>query len=212
MITPEMIIPFNEALANKRALLRVKKEELARKESTLTALQNEQLILEEVNTFFASVIKEKITETKYKLESLVNQGLEFVFTDNKIFITIDSEFKNNKTIFTLSINKEGVNKGRAEDYGGGVLAVVAFLLKIAAIIITGTKRLMIDDEGLTFLSERYQRPVSVFIKKICEQLDFNIVMITHQQQLAKEADNIYRAKGNPAKGITFERITNDEVV
>lgn len=155
-------------------------------------LSNKVNLLQEVNKFFADTISHKIVDTKIALENLVNQGLSYVFGDS-IKIEIQSVFKNNKTQFALSVVKDKVNKGRAEDFGGGVLAVIAFLLKVSAVIITKTERFMIFDESLTFVSVEYQEPLSKFISKLCEQMGFDIVLISHQPKLSTFADVVYNA-------------------
>lgn len=164
----------------------------------------EAQILEQVNVFLASQIKEKVGETKYKLESLVNQGLSYVF-GNDLRIAIESAFKNNKTVFSLNIIKDGLSEGRASSFGGGVLAVVAILLRVSAIIITNSERFIFLDESSNFVSAQYQPALGNFLKQICGQLGFTIVLISHQETINQSADISYTAQGDPVDGIKFVR-------
>lgn len=178
-------------------------EQLITKQETLS---KEQIILDQVNQFLASAIQEKVTTTKHQLEDLVNQGLQYIFTESSISIRIDSSFKNNKTVFSLKINKDNLNSGRAEDFGGGVLAVVSFLLKICSVIITNTERFILFDESLSFISKEYEERTSQFIAKICEQLNFDIALVTHKEGITKYAHTAYEAQGNPLSGTVFKSI------
>lgn len=164
----------------------------------------EAQILEQVNVFLASQIKEKVGETKYKLESLVNQGLSYIF-GNDLRIAIESAFKNNKTVFSLNIIKDGLSEGRASSFGGGVLAVVAILLRVSAIIITNKERFIFLDESSNFVSAQYQPALGNFLKQICGQLGFTIVLISHQETINQSADISYTAQGDPVDGIKFVR-------
>lgn len=196
---------YQTQLTQHRARVEILTQELdslrKRKQSTEESLA----ILEQVNLFLASAVKDKINSTKHQLESLVNHGLQYIFNED-IRIEIASDFKNNKTIFSLRVLKGNLNTGRTEDFGGGVLAVIAFLLKVSATLITKTERLLVFDESLTFVSAEYQEALSQFIHQICQQLDFTIILIAHQPLLAKHADTIYQVQGTPHEGIHFKRI------
>ena len=185
-------------------------ESISSLESELQQKQQDTEILEIVNRFLSDQIAEKITETKYKLQSLVNQGLEYVFPHSNITIEIESTFKFNKTQFSLIINKDKVNSGRLDAFGGGVLSVIALLLRISAIIITSSERLVFLDESLAFLSKQYQALISKFLKQISRQLGFTIILIAHQEDLSIYADTIIEAQGDPKTGITFE--TKDSIL
>lgn len=177
--------------------------------SKISELEKELEILETVNLFLSEQIKYKMTDTKYKLESLVNQGLSYIFGEH-IRIVIDSSYKNNKTVFSLRIHKENINSGLADSFGGGVLAVVASLLKISAVLISGKEKLLVFDESLAFVSEEYQGRMSVFLNRICEQMGFTIILIAHQPKLTEYAHKIYRAVGEPEIGISFKEIKSEE--
>lgn len=201
-----MLETLRQKLNKKEALLEVLENDTEKLKQELAQSNTETHILEQVNVFLASQIQEKVGETKYKLESLVNQGLDYVF-DSGVKIQIESAFKNNKTVFTLNIVKDGLNDGRANSFGGGVLAVVAVLLRVSAILITGTQRFIFLDESTNFVSAQYQPKLSHFLKQVCKQLDFTIILISHQEAINKAADIVYMVGGTPAEGITFNKGT-----
>lgn len=200
---------IQQQLAKHEALLELTAKEVAKLKQDIAHTTQEVAILEQVNKFLASQIQQKVGETKHQLESLVNQGLEYVFGTG-IRIVIESSFKNNKTQFTLNIKKDGVNEGRMDSFGGGVLAVIAVLLRVSAIIITKTERFIFFDESTNFVSAQYQPALGNFLKQICSQLDFTIVLISHQETINKSADHTYLADGDPREGITFRKITQQD--
>lgn len=198
-----MLETLQQKLYKQEAMLEVLDKDCKALEARIAQDNAEVYILEQVNVFLASQIQEKVGETKYKLESLVNQGLEYIF-GNGTKIVIESAFKNNKTIFSLNIVKDGLNEGRASSFGGGVLAVVAVLLRVSVILISKVERFIFLDESLNFVSIHYQEKLSHFLKQVCKSLDFDIVLISHQETLNKHADIVYRAEGNPADGIKIK--------
>lgn len=195
---------LRQQLTRNEALLELQQKELQRLETQADHLFSEFIILSQVNIFLASQIHQKASETKYQLESLVNQGLAYIFGDH-VRIQIESTFKNNKTIFSLNIIKNGVNEGRADSFGGGLLSVIAVLLRVSAIVVTGAQRFIFLDESTNFVSAQYQPALGNFLKQICNQLDFVIVLISHQETITQSADQVYIVNGDPAQGITFTR-------
>lgn len=200
---------LNSKVKELEVKLNLRKKDRDNAVSKISELQKELEILETVNVFLSEQIKHKMTDTKYKLESLVNQGLSYIFGD-KIKIIIDSSFKNNKTVFSLRITKDKVNTGLADSFGGGVLAVVASLLKISSVLISGKEKFLIMDESLAFVSEEYQEKMSMFLNQICNQMSFTIVLIAHQPKLVSFSNKIYKASGDPINGIYFKEIENRE--
>lgn len=203
------VAELNSRVSELKALLSVQSKDIQSLQKKTENLKLELSILEQVNTFLASQIQEKVVSVKHQLESLVNQGLKYVFSED-IRLEIKSDFKNNKTVFSLNILKEGLNEGQADAFGGGVLSIIALLLRISSIIITNTERFIVLDESLAFLSKQYQASISQFLQKVCEQLDFTIILVAHQQDLAQHADNIYQVQGNPRTGISFKKISYED--
>lgn len=206
-MTPQQL---DDKVKEQEVTLSLLDKQIKQSQDKLNQLQRESEILNQVNIFFSSQINLKILDTKHKIETLVNQGLGYIFKDD-IKIRIDSAFKNNKTVFSLRVSKAGLNEGVSESFGGGVLAVVAVLLKVSAILLTKTERLLVMDEALTFVSKEYQEQLSQFLQQLCTKLDFTIIHITHQPKLALNADKIYQITGNPKQGVSFKEITSEEL-
>lgn len=199
---------LRDALYSKRAELKLVSESIDSKRREIKSLEDRLLILDEANKFLAGMVSDRVLSVKDRLESLTNQGLEYIFGSSKVRVSIESEFKNNKTIFSLRIRKQGVDTdGVVESFGGGLLSVIAFILKIVAVVLVENRRFLILDESLSMLSDEYQEPMSKFIATLCKELDFTIVLITHQPKLSTYADVCYEAyvcdrdKSTKFKGI-----------
>lgn len=185
---------LRDALYSKRAELKLVSESIDSKRREIKSVEDRLLILDEANKFLAGMVSDRVLSVKDRLESLTNQGLEYIFGSSKVRVSIESEFKNNKTIFSLRIRKQGVDTdGVVESFGGGLLSVIAFILKIVAVVLVENRRFLILDESLSMLSDEYQEPMSKFIATLCKELDFTIVLIAHQPKLSTYADVCYEA-------------------
>ena len=169
-------------------------------------------ILDEVNQFVSQAINKKVIKVKHQIEDIINKGLAFVYKDDFINITVDTEFKNNRTQFKVSISDAKVTSANLEEsFGGGVLATVGFLFKVVTNILLKNERLMVFDESLTFVSKHYQENLSTFIRELCADLDLTLVLISHQPLLHSQADLVYEAyKDGGADAPTRFRLIESE--
>lgn len=151
--------------------------------------------LDIVIQFFEKVIDMNTKSTRIFIESLVNDGIEYVIGDNSVSICIESSIKNNKVQYTIKIidNKNSIDGG-TESFGGGILAIISFIFRIVIMHISKMFPLIVIDENLTFVSHHYQERLSQFIKHISSQFNINVLMISHQDKLDIYADKIYVMK------------------
>lgn len=152
--------------------------------------EEEVVILEKVNQFFQKVIEFKTETTRNFIKEVINDGLHYVFGE-KIQIDITSAIKNNKITYSIAIINSDGELGTKESYGGGVLAVISFLLKLTIHYLDKQYPLIVLDESLTFVSENYQERLSLFIKEISEKFGYDVLLISHQPKLNTHANKIY---------------------
>jgi len=156
------------------------------------AIGTELLILEQANNFFSFQVNQKVSKIKGKIEKLVNSGLAMIFEDG-LKLVIDSSIKYSKTTFSLRIDNNGVI-GMEETHGGGVLSVVAFILRVVITLLTDKRKLLVFDESLSMVSIGYQERLSQFIRKLCDDLGFTVVLISHQPALSEYATMKYEVR------------------
>ena len=170
--------------------------------------EHRQALMQEVNAFFSGVIEHQVSEVKAQIEELVNSGLATIF-EYPISIRIDSAYKNNKTVFNIVIAKDEL-EGAQEAHGGGVLAIIAFLFRVVVNAVTGKAKFMMFDESLTYVSAKYQEPLSAFIAKLCEDLGYTIVLISHQPLLNTYAHRAYNVERNAQGFAKFKETKANE--
>jgi DNA repair ATPase RecN len=157
--------------------------------SSLTELLEDLDVTKKANAVLSGLVSTRIVSVKDKIEKIINEGLSIIF-DDAITIEINESVKRSKTEFSMNI-KSGTFEGGQESFGGGVLSVIAFLLKVVTNLLARKAKLLVFDESLTFVSKEYQERLSVFIRKLCEDLDYTIVLISHQPLLSSMAHTRY---------------------
>lgn len=164
------------------------KGRLSSLQSRKDSLSSELLVLEKVNKFFQDYIQYRTNSTKKFIEDIVNRGLVFVFEDD-ISIEILTDVKHNKVVYDVVVHdkRSGIAGGK-NSHGGGVWAVVAFIFKFVASYLTHKIPLLVEDESLADVSFHYQEKLSAFIKELCRDFQYDLLLISHQEALNSFAD------------------------
>lgn len=97
--------------------------------------------------------------------------------------------------------KVGILDGGAEPvdpesaHGGGLAAILGFLARVIMVLSTGRRRILILDEPFAAVSSDILTDLSALVRAVVDQLGFQILMVTHQPELADSADVVYRVVG-----------------
>lgn len=174
-------------------------------QSTLDEHKRESKLLEHVNEALLYLVSMTSTVYSQRIESLVTGGLQAVFTDLDFVFSIDIVKRRHNSAIQFSLQNAGINYPLMRGTGGGVLAVIGVLLRIITIILLDMKRVLFLDETLVHVSEKYVDNVSALLKKLCSDLGFHIVLVTHQKEFVSHADHHYTAR-IMGKGITFHQL------
>lgn len=137
-----------------------------------------------------------------RTEELVNSALSTIFTDMKLDFKIISEIKRNANSYRMVIVENGV-EGNLNSFGGGVWAIVAFVLKVLFNILGKRHPMLAFDESLSFLSEKYIPNASAFIKDLSREFNMPILLVTHQPLFTQASDQIYTASSAGKKTVKF---------
>jgi len=201
-----MLDKVNKKIIQLEAKQEVLKADIELSNSKSSTIGKELIILEQVNSFFSTQVNQKVSKIKGKIETLVNSGLSMIFEDS-LKLVISSSVKYSKTTFSLKIENNGV-LGMEETHGGGVLSVVAFILRIVITLLTDKRKFLVFDESLSMVSIGYQDKLSQFIRKLCDDLDFTVVLISHQPALSEYATLKYEVSkaGNHTKIKEIENV------
>lgn len=149
---------------------------------------------EEAAVVVGAVEKTQQDQLKQKLEKLVSYALTVIFERTfKFVVDFDSRGQQSEAKF-LILDENGVTQPVKDAHGGGILVVVAYILR-AIVMMSSQPRLspiMIDDESLVQVSAEFRPRLIEFLRKFAESANLQLIMITHQEDLKEIADKIYR--------------------
>lgn len=126
-------------------------------------------------------------QTKRRIEEIVTSALTVVF-DKDYRFEIEIAVKGNQPVAEYWLQSEDVRtqlKPPDYDRGGGVADVVSLALRLAVGEISGVRGPLFLDEVGKMVSKEYAPNVAYFLKQYSHKFNRQIVLITHNQDLAE---------------------------
>jgi len=126
-------------------------------------------------------------QAKRRIEEIVTSALTVVF-DKDYRFEIEIAVKGNQPVAEYWLQSEDVRtqlKPPDYDRGGGVADVVSLALRLAVGEISGVRGPLFLDEVGKMVSKEYAPNVAYFLKQYSHKFNRQIVLITHNQDLAE---------------------------
>ena len=124
-----------------------------------------------------------------ELKDVINSALSYIFTDKTLEMDIELSDKRGKSL-TFVIKNKGKRVNLKRGMGMGVKCVISCILHIYYLQCKGSKILMLD-EAYSNISKGYISNFFDFISKLCERLNFTVVLITHDERFINYANRVY---------------------
>jgi len=163
-------------------------------ENEINSLEEEVALLDKVSGLFKHLLDSLLEEKKQEIQKLVTYGLKTVFTDQDLRFHINIEPKYNTVYTNFRTEQVGVAEGDVLDsFGGGVVNIESFLLRIITLFQTKLTPFLFLDETFSHVSGEYVENTSTLLSQVCKQLGVTIALITHKEDMLNNADKIYKA-------------------
>lgn len=133
-----------------------------------------------------SIAAEVQASAHQQIASVVTRCLRAVFGDNAYEFKIDFEKKRGRTEARLLLVRDGLEIDALDAAGGGIVDVTSFALRLVVLILLrpAPRRLLVLDEPLKHLSREYIPRARELIESLTEELDFQVILVTHNPRLA----------------------------
>lgn len=144
-------------------------------------------------------IQEKTTQ---KIAKIVTDMYQYVFlTEDRFVIQVDTKRSVPVANFFIETKKQGkpllLNPLKSD--GGGKVDVIALGLRLAALLLykPSLNKVLFLDEPMRFLSTTatssmpYRLRAAEFLKQIAKEYGIQLIVVTHDTELADMADNTY---------------------
>ena len=209
-----------EQNARRHAALKARVHALKeRRDGLLKALDHskkEQWILTGVQQLFHVLMDREIGLLVGEMDELVTRGLKTVFPDQDLWVKSELVVLRGKVaVRTMTYRREGeeVISGEAtRSFGGAVATLQSIVLRILVILRSGLRRVLFLDESLPAFRKNYAKNVGVFLRTLCEELDLDVLMVTHNPALFEEATIQYEMVNLNGKAVLrcLSGITNEK--
>lgn len=175
------------------------------KEELEVALDDVELY-NKVAITLASIGEQRQEQAQKQIEELVTRGLTTIFGEDLSFHLVQTQRGKTPEVKFLvksrGLNGRIVETSVMDARGGGMAAVVGFLLRLIVLLLSKDSKepILILDESFSHVSVEYEQPLAEFIKELVEKTRTQIILVTHSDAFSEHADKRYRFKQD--KGIT----------
>lgn len=165
-------------------------EEIASRRANITRL-------ERVGAALSTVGEARQETLQARIETLVTQGLQTIFGDELTFHVIAAIERNTPTIsfeVRSRIGDQVVATDVMDARGGGLAAIVGFLLRLVVLLLSKGKgeTVLVQDETFSFVSAEYRPKLAAFLRQLADKTGVQVLLVTHSDEFAAEADVRYR--------------------
>jgi ABC-type iron transport system FetAB ATPase subunit len=153
-------------------------------------------LLDQAMLLLSTIGEERQAVAQLQIEGLVTHALKTIFGDDLSFhVVTGSRGKQSTTDFVVRSVLGGttVDTPVLDARGGGLAAVVGFLLRLVVLLLTKSQaQVLFLDESFAMVSAEYQPALSEFLQELVARTDIQLLMVTHQPALMEGADKVYR--------------------
>jgi len=150
------------------------------------------------------IIREVGLKTQQQLQvhisDITTLALDAIF-DDPYKLVVEFVQRRNKTECDLLFERDGQRITPLSASGGGPVDVAAFALRVASWSMQNprSRNVLILDEPFRFLSVNLLPKAGEMLNQLSEKLDLQIIMVTHEEELAEMADKIFQVSMHRGK-------------
>lgn len=178
------------ALVHARATVRVERIETAeRKVEAHSAREAELKQAALVISALTNLVYEGATVS---LAQVLNYGIQAAYPRD-ISAVVTKDVSGGRPTLSVGVQdggKEPINPSSA--HGGGLSQLLGFLSRVILVTATNKRRFLLLDEPFSAVSKDLLTDLSSLIQAVVKDLGFQVIMMTHQSQLADSASYVYR--------------------
>lgn len=185
-----------DRVADARALKKIVAEQVSTLEKTSGELQTTLADLESLQVYVQTIAKEMQEELRFTLEGIVNTALDAVFPGMYTF-RVTLKVARNKTEVSLGIvgsDYPDVEMDPVSSNGGGLTDILAFTLRMAVLLISKKRRILLLDEAMKFVSNDLKPDAFAILKRLSGDFGIQVIGVTHDAEMIQIADRVFSFK------------------
>ena len=153
-----------------------------------------EVACEEAVAFLNTFADERQELVQRRIETLVTHGLVTIFGESMTFHVVSVQKASRTEVeFMLrsTMGEQTVETPILDARGGGVAAVVGFLLRLIITLLRKQRPVMVLDETFAQLSAEYEPRLAEFLRELVDRTGVQIIMVTHSTAYSEHADKVY---------------------
>ena len=146
---------------------------------------------QKASEFFKHLLDDMLKENIGSISDLVTNALKHIIYDQDLEFKIIQEFKSNKIAMKFVLKEGGIEADPMSSFGGGPAVISSFILRLAVMAKLNMTNLLILDESMAALANRYVPNAANFMRQLSEDTGINILMVTHNNEFMENAHTSY---------------------
>lgn len=167
-------------------------------EEKLAEVQAKEAVLTQAREVFQLAAETAREQAKQSVERVVTWALQAVFGPEISFaVLIEPRRDQPEANFAVVSTYGGTTPVRTEPMearGGGIVDVISLALRSVLLERTRMGGPLVLDEPGKHVSEEYSRALGEFIRAISEDTGRQVILVTHNSELAETAEVVYRVE------------------
>lgn len=188
--------------------LRARSEELERK---LAELKQKRDLLDKARVLLLEASAYAREQARQQVQAMVTNALQMVFgPDMEFHVKMEESHGRVEADYLVSSSYEGgarIENRPQDSRGGGVVDVVSLALRLALLEASrpAIQGPVVLDEPAKHVSDEYSTSVVEFLKGISRSFDRQVILVTHNAQLAEAGDASFLVELKDGKSHVTQR-------
>lgn len=140
---------------------------------------------------FKQWLEDSLEKNIQSMAELGTTALKHVIHDQELLFKIQQDPKLNRLSMKFLIEQDGVEGDPLASFGGGAVVLLSMVLRLAVMARMGMVNLLLLDESMMALANRYVPSAADFMRRLSEETGVNILMVTHNPEYLAHAHVAY---------------------
>lgn len=143
---------------------------------------------------FKQWLEDSLEKNIQSIAELGTTALRHVIHDQDLTFKILQDPKLNRLAMRFAIEDGGVEGDPLASFGGGAVVLLSMVLRLAVMARMGMVNLLILDESMMALANKYVPAAADFMRRLSEETGVNILMVTHNPEYLAHAHVAYEGR------------------
>lgn len=136
----------------------------------------------------STLLRVKLSE---RFADLATRALQYIFQTSDLEFVVELDVKANLPVASFFVIVDGHKVDPKGALGGSIYEVIGICLRLVCLEVFELKGPLILDEPLRSVDETNLRSALEFILQYCKETGRQLIMVTHNEQIARSADRLF---------------------